>query len=361
MVKASSCKYDKYVWTYEMKMRQRSQVKRLWSTLYADQKWKRKVKQNDQVLLNLDRPQPPCGFVPAVQDHAAGLVSEAGLALASAKESKFKASVAASFTFPLPCFAMGVSTAMPSAFRILSLASAWLAKFRRALAACHLASSLPLTTKATSPSHPPASRIAARFSSDVAAQFPSCSAALHCSSLVPSKAFTSTWTGFRRFGRSLRASGSSFRTSSAVSLPIFDNSSSLGSLAKASRGSRAPQSTMARATWTLSSAKVRKVKVASRFVRSLPSRSRATSSGKAPSSSMVDWIFSSSYAKNPKPSAAFRFWSSSAFGSFRTWTCSRDLHKFLDPCVLSVSVLGVNVLGNYHSFGSLRHIRRMAE
>mmetsp|Transcript_72657 Transcript_72657/g.160433 ORF Transcript_72657/g.160433 Transcript_72657/m.160433 type:complete len:222 (-) Transcript_72657:9-674(-) len=80
---------------------------------------------------------------------------------------------------------------------------------------------------------------------------------------------------------------------------------------------------MAWATWELPSANVPKVKAASYFVQSPPSRSRATSSGKAPSASTANWIFSSPYATIPKPLAAFRFLSSSAFGSFRTWTCSR--------------------------------------
>mmetsp|Transcript_16719 Transcript_16719/g.28471 ORF Transcript_16719/g.28471 Transcript_16719/m.28471 type:complete len:221 (+) Transcript_16719:740-1402(+) len=80
---------------------------------------------------------------------------------------------------------------------------------------------------------------------------------------------------------------------------------------------------MARASWTLSSANARNVKMASRFVASPASWSRATSNGKAPSASMSDWTFSSSYAKNPKPLAAFRFASSLALGSFKTWMCSR--------------------------------------
>ena len=117
----------------------------------------------------------------------------AGLVLGSA-ESKLSASPAASFTFPLPCLARGDSTAMPSAFRMFSLASAWFARCRRALAAWHLASSLPVTTKATNTSTPPARLMAPLFSSDVAAHVPSRSAARHCSSLLPLKAFISDWS-----------------------------------------------------------------------------------------------------------------------------------------------------------------------
>lgn len=58
-------------------------------------------------------------------------------------------------------------------------------RFRNALAACHLASSLPVTTKATSASAPPSRLMATLLSSETAAQVPSCSATLaFCSSLL---------------------------------------------------------------------------------------------------------------------------------------------------------------------------------
>ena len=280
-------------------------------------------------------------LVPLPVGIAVAAGSATGAALAST-ESKLSASLAASFTLPLPCLAMGVSIAMPSASRILLLASAWLARFRRALAACHLASSLPLTTKATSSSHPPPWQIAPRFSSDAAAQFPSCSAAWHCSSLVPfCKAFTTTWTCAK--SPSPDALGS-LQVSRCVkaSRAIAPDSSSSSEIS--SSASRPPQAMMA---WATASLRAKQHKAKAAFARPLPF-SMATNGGTAPSASMA-WrcLAPRSRANWPKRFAAAALSSSEALGSLSTSTFVRIPLAFQIPTNSSLAMrLGEAVAWN---------------